>query len=228
MHFWKNQRRESNWPPPPSPSLSMGPLSLSKVNSNNEPQPLKQIPKSISKRVWKNLSSKDTFENSKTLYEKYLNNSGLEEKLNYHQGHRSKNQNIKIKKLQHEIILLNLLFSKTVKMNVGYKFLQFINRHFLKQPGNIFKINLVWFSCMLQTKILSFKNILKQQDVANSNTMQLGKYRPTLSVLFILSILFCFKLCCLYNRTYYSIEGCVFRIFQSQVPFLFFNAYVSP
>ena len=124
-------------PPPPSPSLSMGLLSLSKVNSNNEPQPLKQIPKSISKRVWKNLSSKDTFENSKTLYEKYLNNSGLEEKLNYHQGHRSKNQNIKIKKPRHEIILLNLLFSKTVKMNVGYKFLQFINRHFPKQPGNI-------------------------------------------------------------------------------------------
>ena len=124
-------------PPPPSPSLSMGPLSLSKVNSNNTPQPLKQIPESISKRAWKNLSSKDTFENSKTLYEKYLNNSGLEEKLNHHQGHRSKNQNIKIKKAQHEIILLNLLFSKTVKMNVGYKFLQFINRHFPKQPGNI-------------------------------------------------------------------------------------------
>ena len=81
---------------------------------------------------------------------------------------------------------------------------------------------------MLQTKMLSFKNILKQQDVANSNTMQLGKYRPTLSVLFILSILSFFKPCSLYNKTYYSIEGCVFRIFQLQVPFLFFNAYVSP
>ena len=135
--FLKKPKEGVKLTPPPSPSLSMGPLSLSKVNSNNTPQPLKQIPESISKRAWKNLSSKDTFENSKTLYEKYLNNSGLEEKLNYHQGHRSKNQNIKIKKPQHEIILLNLLFSKTVKMNVGYKFLQFINRHFPKQPGNI-------------------------------------------------------------------------------------------
>ena len=47
------------------------------INSNHPPQTLKQLPKSISKRLSENSSSKEVFDQSKTLYEKSLNNSGF-------------------------------------------------------------------------------------------------------------------------------------------------------
>ena len=72
------------------------------VNSNHPPQILKRLPKSISKRLSENLSSKDVFDKSKTLYEKSLDNSGFYENLIDHQDNgkkinikRSRNANAK-------------------------------------------------------------------------------------------------------------------------------------
>ena len=65
------------------------------INSNHPPQILRQLPKSIRKRLFENSSSKEVFIKSKALYEKCLDNSGFNENLIYHQDNRSK-INIKI------------------------------------------------------------------------------------------------------------------------------------
>ena len=94
------------------------------INSNHPPQILKQLSKSISKRLSENSSSKEVFDKSKTLYEKSLNNSGFYENLIYYQDNRSKNQHKKIKKRQRKIIWFNPPFSKIVKTNIGKKFIK--------------------------------------------------------------------------------------------------------
>ena len=55
------------------------------INSKHPPQILKQLPKSISKRLSKNSSSKEVFDRSKTLYENSFNNSGFYKYLMYRQ-----------------------------------------------------------------------------------------------------------------------------------------------
>ena len=84
------------------------PISID-INSNHPPQILKQLPKSISKRLSKNSSSKEVFDKSKVLYEKSLENKGFYENLIYHQDNGNKNQYQKIKKRQLKITALNFL-----------------------------------------------------------------------------------------------------------------------
>ena len=60
------------------------------INSNHPLRKLKQLPKSISKRLSKNSPSNDVFDKSKAPYEKYLNNSGFHENLIYHQDAETK------------------------------------------------------------------------------------------------------------------------------------------
>ena len=55
------------------------------INSNHPPQTLKQLPKSISKRLSENSLSKEVFDESKALYKKSLNNTSFYENLIYHQ-----------------------------------------------------------------------------------------------------------------------------------------------
>ena len=103
------------------------------INSNHPPQILKQLPKSSSKRLSKNSSSKEVFGKSKALYKKSLNNSGFHENLIYHQDKGNKNQHKKIKKHQCKRIWFNLPFSRIVKANISKKFLiKLINCHFPK------------------------------------------------------------------------------------------------
>ena len=121
------------------------------INSNHPPQILRQLPKSISKRLFENSSSKEVFIKSKALYEKCLDNSGFNENLIYHQDNRSKNQHKNIKQRQNKIIWFNPPFSKIVKTNIGQKFFKLINRHFLKhhKMSNMFNKNLIklTYSC---------------------------------------------------------------------------------
>ena len=74
------------------------------INSYHPHQVLKQLPKSISKRLSKNSSSKEVFDKTKMLYKKFLNNSGFYENLIYHQENGNRNQHKKIKKRQRDII----------------------------------------------------------------------------------------------------------------------------
>ena len=85
------------------------------INSNHPPQILKQLPKSISKRLSENSSPKEVLDKTKTLYEKSLNNSGFYDNLTYHQGNGNKNQHKTIKKRHRKIVWFNPPFSKIVK-----------------------------------------------------------------------------------------------------------------
>ena len=60
--------------------------------------------KDLSKRLSKTLSSKDVFDKSKTLYEKFSNKTGFNENLMYHQENGNNNQMKKIDKRQCKII----------------------------------------------------------------------------------------------------------------------------
>ena len=60
--------------------------------------------KDLSKRLSKTLSSKDVFDKSKTLYEKFSNKTGFKENLMYHQENGNNNQMKKIDKRQCKII----------------------------------------------------------------------------------------------------------------------------
>ena len=53
------------------------------INSNHPPQILKQLPKSIEKKLSEIPSSKEIFDNSKPLYEKALQENDFKEKLCY-------------------------------------------------------------------------------------------------------------------------------------------------
>ena len=53
------------------------------VNSDHPPSILKQLPKSIEKRLSCLLSSKEIFEETAPYYEQHLSNCGYKEKLNY-------------------------------------------------------------------------------------------------------------------------------------------------
>ena len=70
-----------------------------------------------------------SFNKSKVLYQKSLNNSGFYENVIYQQDNRNKNQHKKIKKRQRKIIWLNPPFSKIMKMNIGKKFFKLVKSH---------------------------------------------------------------------------------------------------
>ena len=77
------------------------------ISSNHPPQVLKQLPKSIEKRLSEISSSKEIFDNSKHLYEKALQESGFKEKLCYQQKDVNANSNRNKKKRQRKIIWFN-------------------------------------------------------------------------------------------------------------------------
>ena len=55
-------------------------------NPNHPPQVLKELPKTIEKRISTISSSKEIFDNWKTIYEDTLKKSGFQNKLSYQQN----------------------------------------------------------------------------------------------------------------------------------------------
>ena len=121
------------------------------ISSNHPPQVLKQLQKSIEKRLSEISSTKQIFEifdNSKHLYEKALQESGFKEKLCYQQKDVNANSNRNKKKRQRKIIWFNPPFSKSVKTNLGKEFFKLLKRHFPKchKMSKIFNKNTVKLS----------------------------------------------------------------------------------
>ena len=101
------------------------------VNSEHPPSILKQLPKSIEKRLSSLSSSKEIFEETAPYYEQHLSNCGYKEKLNYRDPTL---QNLITKrKRQRNILWFNPPYSKTVKTKIGKFFLQLIKKHFPKE-----------------------------------------------------------------------------------------------
>ena len=97
------------------------------ISSDHPPSIIKEIPRSIEKRLSILSSSKDIFQESAIYYEKCLKNSGYKTKLQYQQP-KENNQNKK--KRKRNIIWFNPPYSKSVKTNIGRIFIKLISKHF--------------------------------------------------------------------------------------------------
>ena len=95
-------------------------------HSNDPPSILKQLPKSIEKRIFATSSNKDIFDKSIKPYEDGLKASGFNEVLNYIASTTNKKQENRKRK----IIWFNPPFSRIVKSNIGRIFLHLLSKHF--------------------------------------------------------------------------------------------------
>ena len=82
------------------------------ANSDHPRSILKQLPKSIEKRLSSLSSSKEIFEETAPYYEQQLSNCGYKEKLNYRDP--TPQNLITKRKRQRNILWFNLPYSKTV------------------------------------------------------------------------------------------------------------------
>ena len=127
------------------------------VNSDHPPSILKQLPKSIEKRLSFLSSSKEIFEETAPYYQQHLSNCGYKEKLNYRDP--TPQNLITKRKRQRNVLWFNPPYSRTVKTKIGKFFLQLIKKHFPKEHKfhKIFNRNTLKlsYSCMpnIKTKI---------------------------------------------------------------------------
>ena len=123
--------------------------------SNHPPSIIKQLPKSVNKRISNLSSDESSFNSAARFYENALNRSNYKVKLHYTINNtkpdRSSTNNRKRK-----IIWFNPPFSKNVKTNVAHNFLRLIDKHFPKTSRlhKIFNRNTVKvsYSCMNNVK----------------------------------------------------------------------------
>ena len=102
-------------------------------NSNHPPQVLKELPKTIEKRISNISSSKEIFDISKLIYEKTLNERGFQHKLLYQENVINNiDDNQEKKKRKRNIIWYNPPYSMNVKTNIGKLFFRLLQKHFPK------------------------------------------------------------------------------------------------
>ena len=96
--------------------------------SNHPPSILKNIPKSINKRLSEISSDKESFDSAKGVYQEALNKSGYHYNLSFTLSQEPRPQNSR----RRNILWFNLPYSKSVATNVGKCFLLLIDKHFPK------------------------------------------------------------------------------------------------
>ena len=121
-------------------------------NSNHPPTVLRQLAKSVSKRISETSSNEQIFKESIPIYEEALKKSGFHEKLEYVREEVDKHGKEEKKMRKQKIIWFNPPYSNNVKSNVGKQFLRLVRRHFPKghKLNKIFNKNTlkVSYSCM--------------------------------------------------------------------------------
>ena len=141
--------------------------------SNHPPTVIKQLPKSISKRLSDLPSSEDIFEKTKLAYRNTLNKSGFQEKSSYTSA-QNKNDENGNKQQKRKIIWYNPPYSANIKTNIGKTFVNLIKKHFPKtnKLHKIFNKNTVKisYSRMNTISIISGHN----KNLLNSNVTQYG------------------------------------------------------
>ena len=103
--------------------------------SNHPPSIIKQIPKSISKRISDNSCNIQVFQESAPFYNNLLTDSGYTEKLSF--SPRSNNKKTCRKR---KILWYNPPFSLNVQSNIGKCFLKLITKHFGNKENKLNKI----------------------------------------------------------------------------------------
>jgi hypothetical protein len=122
------------------------------INSNHPPIILKQLSKSIAKRISETSSSEEIFNEHITAYKESLSNSGFNEQLNYTiREDKTKPYKEEIRR-KRNIIWYNPPYSRNIKTNIGRLFLSLISKHFPKSNKlhKIFNKNTIKisYSCM--------------------------------------------------------------------------------
>ena len=101
------------------------------IDSNHPPTIAKQIPKSIESRLSTISSNKDIFDRNKPEYEKALQRSGHQTKLQYQPAKKqTPEEPTQQNKRTRNITWFNPPYSAHVKTNIGKQFLKLIERHF--------------------------------------------------------------------------------------------------
>ena len=98
--------------------------------SNHPPNVLKQLPKSIAKRISNTSSSKDIFDKSISIYQNALYESGFKEELKYTLSGTSFQEENDQRTRRRTIIWFNYPYSRSVKTNIGKNFLHLLVKHF--------------------------------------------------------------------------------------------------
>ena len=102
-------------------------------NFNHPPQVLKELPKTIKKGISTISSSKQIFNDLKTIYEDTLKKSGFQNKLSYQQNSIQNNNEYQEKKnRKRNLIWYNPPYSINVKTNIGKVFFKLLHKRFLK------------------------------------------------------------------------------------------------
>ena len=98
------------------------------INSNHPPNILKELPKSINKRISETSCNERIFNEAKSLYEEALKNSGFSANL-IHENTKETNTDNKVKR-KRKIIWFNPPFSLNVKTNIGKMFFEILKKTF--------------------------------------------------------------------------------------------------
>ena len=98
-------------------------------NSNDPPNNLKQLPKSIAKHISKTSSSEEIFNKSIKIYSKALKESGFTDELKYLPNEVQEFGNNNRRKCKTKIIWSNPPYSKNVETNVGKVFLKLLRKN---------------------------------------------------------------------------------------------------
>ena len=152
------------------------PLQYINVSSNHPPNIIKQIPKTIEKRLSDHSSNETMFNNAKAPYEKALKDSGYRNpKLEYNPTKQHQQQQKRRRK--RNIIWFNPPYNTLTTTKIGKRFLQLIDKHFPKKHkfSKIFNRNTVKvsYSC---TKNL--KNIIQSHNkkiITNNNISSINE-----------------------------------------------------
>ena len=96
--------------------------------SNHPPNILKQIPTMIERRIADLSCNQQEFDKAKPAYENALKHSGYAHSMKY--THNGQGEQPKRKNRKRNIIWFNPPYCKSVKNNIGKKFLELIGKHF--------------------------------------------------------------------------------------------------
>ena len=123
--------------------------------SNHPPSIIKHIPKSINTRISSLSSDQKAYDQSKPFYEEALKQSNFKETLHYNPPDLNASATPK-RKRHRNVIWFNPPYSKSVKTNVGGRFLQLNDKHFppINPLHKIFNRNTmkIRYSCMPNVK----------------------------------------------------------------------------
>ena len=101
------------------------------MNSNHQPNIIKNLPESISQRINELPSDKTVFNNSKELFKNALSNNVFDHKIKFQPLTKNKDR-IRNKNRGRKIVWFNPPYKCNVATNMGKKFLLLLDKHFPK------------------------------------------------------------------------------------------------